>query len=103
MANVSPIRYSPSPSLSLSLFLCLSISLSLSAKLRTLQEIDEQISDSLHDEQDIEKEMDEPSKFALYISKHRIRMQLWLKSQTETPENINSIYFKCCSAFSIFK
>ena len=47
--------------------------------------------------------MDEPSKFALYISKHRIRMQLWLKSQTETPENINSIYFKCCSAFSIFK
>ena len=76
MANVSPIRYS----LSLSLSLSLSFSLSLSAKLRTLQEIDEQISNSLHDEQDIEKEIDESSKFALYISKHRNRMQLWLKS-----------------------
>ena len=66
--------------LSLSLSLSLFLSLSLSAKLRTLQEIDEQISNSLHDEQDIEKEIDESSKFALYISKHRNRMQLWLKS-----------------------
>ena len=51
---------------------------SLSAKLRILQEIDEQILDSLHDEQDIEKEIDESSKFELHITKHQNRIHLWL-------------------------
>ena len=60
----------------------------LSVKLRTLQEIDEQILDSLYDEQNIEKEIDESSEFALFISKHQNHMQLWIKSQTETPEKI---------------
>ena len=50
----------------------------LSAKLRILQEIDEPILDSLHDEQDIEKEIDESSKFELHIRKHQNRMHLWL-------------------------
>ena len=47
---------------------------SLSAKLMILQEIDEQILDSLHDEQDIEKEIDESSKFESHIRKHQNRM-----------------------------
>ena len=55
----------------------------------TLQEIDEQILDSLHDEHNIGKEIDKSSEFALCISKHQNRMQLWIKPQTETPENIN--------------
>ena len=34
--------------------------------------------------------MDKSSEFVLYSSKHKNRMQLWLKSQTETLENIDS-------------
>ena len=58
----------------------------------TLQEIDEQILDSLHDEHDIGRDIDKSSEFALYISKHQNRMQLWIKSQTETTETPVSIF-----------